>query len=91
LDAGAEIHAHDPEGMEEAAKLMPGVHMQNGPYEAADQADAVAIVTEWDAYRALDLNRLKSTMRGHILADLRNVYEPQTATAAGFEYVSIGR
>jgi UDPglucose 6-dehydrogenase len=91
LDAGAEIHAHDPEGMEEAGKLMPGVHMQNGPYEAADQADAVAIITEWDAYRALDLNRLKSTMRGNVLADLRNIYDPHMATSAGFNYVSIGR
>ncbi len=91
LDAGAEIYAHDPEGMEEAAKLMPEVKMTSGAYEAADQADAVAIVTEWDAYRALDLRRLKSSMRGSVLADLRNIYSPRDAGELGFEYVSIGR
>jgi UDPglucose 6-dehydrogenase len=91
LDAGAIIYAHDPEGMEEAAKLMPEVIMTSGAYDAADKADAVAIVTEWDAYRALDLGRLKAGMRGNVLADLRNIYDQQQAEAAGFEYVSIGR
>jgi UDPglucose 6-dehydrogenase len=91
VDAGAIIYAHDPEGMEEAAKLMPEVIMTSGAYEAADKADAVAIVTEWDAYRALDLGRLKAGMRGNVLADLRNIYDQQQAEAAGFEYVSIGR
>jgi UDPglucose 6-dehydrogenase len=91
LDAGAIIYAHDPEGMEEAAKMMPEVIMTSGAYEAADEADAVAIVTEWDAYRALDLGRLKAGMRGNVLADLRNIYDQQQAEAAGFEYVSIGR
>ncbi len=91
LDAGAEVYAHDPEGMEEAAKLMPDVTMTTGAYEAADNADAVAIVTEWDAYRALDLVRLKAAMKGSVLADLRNIYDPGSAAAAGFDYVSIGR
>jgi UDPglucose 6-dehydrogenase len=91
LDAGAIIYAHDPEGMEEAAKLMPEVIMTSGAYDAADKADAVAIVTEWDAYRALDLGRLKAGMRGNVLADLRNIYDQQQAEAAGFEYVSVGR
>jgi UDPglucose 6-dehydrogenase len=91
LDAGADVYAHDPEGMDEAAKLMPEVKMTNGAYEAAADADAVAIVTEWDAYRALDLSRLKATMRGTVLADLRNVYHPQAAADVGFDYISIGR
>jgi UDPglucose 6-dehydrogenase len=91
LDAGAEVYAHDPEGMEEAAKLMPDVTMTTGAYEAAANADAVAIVTEWDAYRALDLGRLKAAMKGTVLADLRNIYDPETAATAGFDYVSIGR
>jgi UDPglucose 6-dehydrogenase len=91
LDAGAEVYAHDPEGMEEAAKLMPAVTMTTGAYEAAADADAVAIVTEWDAYRALDLGRLKAAMKGTVLADLRNIYDPETAATAGFDYVSIGR
>jgi UDPglucose 6-dehydrogenase len=91
LDAGAEVHAHDPEGMHEAATIMPDVHMARGAYEAVDQADAVAIVTEWDAYRALDLARLKAAMRGSVLVDLRNIYDPRATAALGFEYVSIGR
>jgi UDPglucose 6-dehydrogenase len=91
IDAGAEVYAHDPEGMEEASKLMPGVIMADGAYAAAEKADAVAIVTEWDAYRALDLTRLKAGMRGKVLADLRNIYDQRQAEAAGFDYVSIGR
>jgi UDPglucose 6-dehydrogenase len=91
LDAGAIVTAHDPEGMEEAAKLMPQVQMTAGAYEAAQGADAVAIVTEWDAYRALDLAKLKSVMTGDVLVDLRNIYRADEATKAGFSYYSIGR
>jgi UDPglucose 6-dehydrogenase len=91
LDAGAQVFAHDPEGMAEAAKMMPNVMMTNGAYEAAQDADAIAIVTEWDAYRGLDLNRLKTAMHGNVLADLRNIYNPVEAKNAGFEYISIGR
>jgi UDPglucose 6-dehydrogenase len=91
LDAGAIVTAHDPEGMEEAAKLMPQVQMTSGAYEAAQGADAVAIVTEWDAYRALDLAKLKSVMTGDVLVDLRNIYRADEAAKAGFSYYSIGR
>ena len=91
LDAGAEVHAHDPEGMEEAAKILPDVHMADSAYAAAAGADAVAIVTEWDAYRALDLNRLRAAMTGNALIDLRNVYRASEAEAAGFTYASVGR
>ena len=90
-DAGAIVSAYDPEGMEEAAKLMPDIEMAAGAYQAADNADAVAIVTEWDAFRALDLKRLKSVMSGNALIDMRNIYHPADAKAAGFEYISIGR
>lgn len=91
LDAGAEVHAHDPEGMEEAAKIMPEVKMADSAYTAADGADAVAIVTEWDAYRALDLAKLRATMKDNALVDLRNIYRAAEAEAAGFRYVSVGR
>ncbi len=91
LDAGAEIHAHDPEGMEEAAKLLPGVVMASSAYEAAQNADAVALVTEWDAYRALDLEKLRAAMNGNALIDLRNIYRASEAEAAGFAYSSVGR
>jgi UDPglucose 6-dehydrogenase len=91
LDAGATVTAHDPEGMAEAAHIMPGVIMADSAYGAATNADAVAIVTEWDAYRALDLGKLKAAMKGQVLVDLRNIYRPEEAEKAGFDYVSIGR
>ncbi len=91
LDAGAEVHAHDPEGMAEAAKIMPAVVMENSAYAAAQEADAVALVTEWDAYRALDMGKLRMAMTGDVLVDLRNIYRPAEAEAAGFVYISVGR
>jgi UDPglucose 6-dehydrogenase len=91
LDAGAKISAHDPEGMEEAAKIMPEVSMTESAYSAAQGADAIAIVTEWDAYRALDLAKLKAAMTGDALIDLRNIYRPEEGAKAGFDYYSVGR
>jgi UDPglucose 6-dehydrogenase len=91
LDAGAIVHAHDPEGMEEAAKILPDVVMTASAYSAAQDAHAVALVTEWDAYRALDLKKLHAAMAGDVLVDLRNIYRPEEAQAAGFNYVSVGR
>jgi len=90
-DAGAKVAAHDPEGMEEAAELLPNITMASDAYAAADRADAVAIVTEWDAFRALDLARLKQVMAGDALIDLRNIYSADEAAKAGLSYVSIGR
>jgi UDPglucose 6-dehydrogenase len=91
IDAGAEVHAHDPEGMEEAAKLLPEVIMHESAYAAAKGAGAVALVTEWDAYRALDLAKLRAAMSGNVLIDLRNIYRATEAEAAGFAYSSVGR
>jgi UDPglucose 6-dehydrogenase len=91
LDAGAEVVAYDPEGMEVAAAMMPEVTMAKGTYEAIEGADAVALLTEWDAFRALDLERVKRIAKAPVLVDLRNVYNPDEVRAAGFEYVSIGR
>ncbi len=91
VDAGAIIHAHDPEGMEEAAKSLPDVVMTENAYAAAEGADAVALVTEWDAYRALDLRKLRAAMKGNALIDLRNIYRPADAEKAGFSYHSVGR
>jgi UDPglucose 6-dehydrogenase len=91
IDAGAEVVAYDPEGMEAAATLMPGVTMAKGTYQALDQADCAVIVTEWDVFRALDLPRVLKTMRGSTLVDLRNIYKPEQIRAAGFTYVSVGR
>jgi UDPglucose 6-dehydrogenase len=91
LDAGARVHAHDPEGMAEAHKLLPEVVMTDSAYSAAAGADAVALITEWDAYRALDLKKLRAAMAGDVLIDLRNIYRPGDAKAAGFAYSSVGR
>ena len=91
VDAGAIIHAHDPEGMAEAAKSLPDVVMTDSAYAAAEGADAVALVTEWDAYRALDLHKLRAAMKGNALIDLRNIYREAEAENAGFAYHSVGR
>ncbi len=91
IDAGAEVVAYDPEGMEAAAALMPGVTMAEGAYQALQDADCAVIVTEWDVFRALALPRVLSTMRGNTLVDLRNIYKPEQMSAAGFHYVSVGR
>lgn len=90
-DAGAAVRAYDPEGMESARGMMRDVEFCTGPYAAAEGASAVVIVTEWDALRALDLARLKSVMKGDGLVDLRNIYRPEVAEAAGFVYLSVGR
>ncbi|KHS43468.1 UDP-glucose dehydrogenase family protein [Novosphingobium subterraneum] len=91
LDAGAEVVAYDPEGMDAAVEILPEVTMAASTYAAVAGADAVALVTEWDAFRALDFARVKSLMNAPVLVDLRNVYDPTEARAAGFAYSSIGR
>lgn len=88
---GADVHAYDPESMEQARPLMPEVTFHDDAYSALEGADAVAIVTEWDAFRALDLDRVKSLLKNPVLVDLRNVYRPAEARKRGFTYVSIGR
>jgi UDPglucose 6-dehydrogenase len=88
---GAVIQAYDPEGMEEAGRLLKDVDFRKGPYEAVEGAHAVVIVTEWDQFRALDLDRVKLLMRDPILIDLRNIYRPAEMRARGFNYASIGR
>ncbi|HRO50349.1 MAG TPA: UDP-glucose/GDP-mannose dehydrogenase family protein [Hyphomicrobium sp.] len=90
-DAGAKIQAFDPEGMQAARDYMTGVSFANDPYAAAESADALVIVTEWDAFRALDFRRLRGLMRTPLLVDLRNVYTRDLIAVHGFRYVSIGR
>jgi UDPglucose 6-dehydrogenase len=90
-DAGANIRAYDPEGMEQARLVLDGVEYCSGPYEALKGADGAAIVTEWDAFRALDLRRMKSLLTQPILVDLRNIYPRSEVEAAGFQYTGVGR
>ncbi len=88
--AGATIHGHDPEGMEPASRYLPNVKWCDDAYQASEGADGIVILTEWDDYRKLDLARLKQSMRGRTVVDLRNVFTPSSVTAAGFEHFGIG-
>jgi len=88
---GARVRAFDPAGINEARTLLENVEYADGPYQALEGAHAVAIVTEWDEFRALDLERLKSLMKKPIMVDMRNIYPPHEMAAAGVEYHSIGR
>ena len=87
---GATVQAYDPEG-HEAKQMLPGVVFKAGPYEAVEGADAVVIITEWDQFRALDLDRMKLLMKAPNVVDLRNIYRPDDLRSRGFRYSSIGR
>jgi UDPglucose 6-dehydrogenase len=92
LEKGAVVRAHDPQGVEEAKKVLPsGIEYCADSYETLTGADAVVLLTEWNAYRGLDLDRVKALMRGDVFVDLRNVYEPRRMREAGFRYDSVGR
>jgi UDPglucose 6-dehydrogenase len=88
---GANIQAHDPVGMENAARILENVAMFDDPYECVRDADAVVVVTEWESIRQLDLYRLKQAMRSAIMIDLRNAFGRGAAQAAGFHVSSIGQ
>ncbi|WP_125954957.1 UDP-glucose/GDP-mannose dehydrogenase family protein [Novosphingobium sp. MD-1] len=90
-DAGAEVAACDPEGVEQARAVLDGVQFVAGPWEAIEGAVAAVIVTEWDAYRALDFRRMKALLAKPVLVDLRNIYDRGAAEAAGLEYHAVGR
>ena len=90
-NAGANLHAYDPEGMKEAAELLKGVTFCDDAYTPLEDADAVVIITEWNEFRALDLERVKSSMKKPVMVDLRNIYEPDEMTAQGFDYSCVGR
>jgi len=88
---GAKVRAYDPASMEKAAAVLPGVTFGADAYEVVRDADAGGLLTEWNEFKQLDLTRLRSLMRRPVFVDGRNVYEPETMKAAGFEYLSIGR
>lgn len=90
--AGAELHAYDPEGIEQARPMLPaGITYAATALAAAADADAVVLLTEWNEFRALSPDKLRGVMRGDVLLDFRNVYDPVAMRAAGFAYSSIGR
>ncbi len=90
-DAGARVNAYDPEGMDSAKTMLDHVHFGRSPYDIAEGADALVIVTEWDAFRALDLDRLGRSMNARAFIDLRNIYKPEDVEKHGFTYAGIGR
>ena len=90
-DEGAKIRAFDPEGMNEAKHMLKDVSFATGPYDCVQNADAVVIITEWDQFRALDLDRIKDALKSPTVIDLRNIYRPDEMRAKGFKYVSVGR
>ena len=91
LERGATVAAFDPVAIENARGILPGAEFASDPYDAAKNADALVVVTEWDEFRGLDLDRFAKAMRGNTLVDLRNVYNAAEAEEAGLEYIGIGR
>ena len=85
------MRGYDPESMDQARPLLPGMTFADNAYACIEGADAVAILTEWDEFRALDLERVKTLLKTPILVDLRNIYLPEESGLSGFTYVSIGR
>ena len=88
---GASVRVFDPEGMDEAKTMLDGVDWCSDSYDAVTGVDAVAIVTEWNEFRALDLDRIKSLMKVPVMVDLRNIYDPKEMAEAGFQYTCVGR
>ncbi len=90
-DLGAKVQAYDPVGMEQARGELPDITYCDNPYACAAKADALVIVTEWEQFRALDLQRLKQEMAQPVIVDLRNIYRAEEMVEHGFTYESVGR
>jgi UDPglucose 6-dehydrogenase len=90
-EAGAKVHAYDPVAMEVARPLLPNIEMFSDPYEMAKGCDGVIVVTEWNEFKQLDLDQLKSLMKEPVILDGRNIYDPNVMKESGFVYRGIGR
>ncbi len=88
---GGAVQAYDPVAMSEVSKLVPNMHLVEDPYEVADGVDALVMVTEWNEFRQLDMARIKEAMRGDVLLDGRNVWNPAAMRELGFRYFGVGR
>jgi UDPglucose 6-dehydrogenase len=88
---GAQIRAYDPAAMDNARAIMPDVEYVDDAYAVAEGADAIVLVTEWNEFRQLDIERLKTLMKSPVVIDCRNIYEPGDFEDLGFTYVGIGR
>jgi UDPglucose 6-dehydrogenase len=91
LERGARVRAYDPVAMDAARQLLPDITYAADEYAAVEGADALVFVTEWNQFRALDMERIRGLLRQPKIADLRNIYEPEAMRALGFEYVGVGR
>jgi len=89
--AGAKVRAYDPEGMDEAKHMMNGVVWCDGTYETLEGADAMVIITEWNEFRGIDMERAKELMTAPVMVDLRNIYNPDEVAGHGFDYTCVGR
>ncbi len=91
IESGAHVRGYDPAAMENARTLLPAVELFDDPYEMADGCDALMVITEWNEFKQLDLERLRASMKTPVLFDGRNIYNPSEARAAGFTYRGVGR
>lgn len=91
VSRGAKIRAYDPVAMDEARHFITGIEYATDEYDAIKDADALVIITEWNQFRALDMEKVKSLLKSPKIADLRNIYEPEDMRELGFEYVGVGR
>ena len=91
LREGGQVQAYDPVAMPEAGKLLPDLHLVESPYEVAEDVDALVLVTEWNEFRQLDMNRVKTAMKGDVLLDGRNIWQPDAMRELGFRYFGVGR
>jgi UDPglucose 6-dehydrogenase len=90
-DMGAQVRAYDPASIGQAKAVLENVTYGDNAYACADGADALVIATEWDEFRALDLERLRKLMKQPVIVDLRNIYPPEEISRSGFDYSCVGR
>jgi UDPglucose 6-dehydrogenase len=90
-EAGALLRVYDPQGVEKGAQIFEGVSWCLNPYEAASEAEAVVVLTEWDVFKTVDWNLLKKTLKDPLIIDLRNLYDPLLLRSLGFQYKGLGR
>ena len=88
---GAKIKAYDPEAMEKSKDILKNIEYCKNPYDAAKNADALLILTEWNEFKEMDLNKIKSIMKNPLIFDGRNIHNPDDMREKGFSYISIGR
>ena len=91
VERGARVRAYDPVAIDEARKILPSIAYAEDEYAAVEGADVLIFMTEWNQFRALDMERIRTLMRSPKIADLRNIYEPEDMRELGFDYVGVGR